>query len=444
MAFVSKDCVLTIDDFCPKGGSREVTEIHGKAERVIRAIGNKQGRARMNASAELKATYFPRGMVLCSGEDIPKGTSLRARMWNLPLKPGDIPKSVTAELQKTAQDGILAQAMAGYVQWLAPQLDHLKDSLPKRFLELRTELSTVDAHGRTPEIEAKLLIGLETGLRFAVECGAIGDAERADCLSRARRAFGSLVEHQAELQTSEDPVTQFFPLLRSAISSGRAHLAASKTAQNAPENPGRCGWRVQGEVLTAASDTAEMTWEPRGNRIGWATPDEVWLDPHAAYAAVCSLARDQGESVPMTQQVLWRRLRERKLILATEQGKNTLKRTICGNDTRVLVVRAEIFWDSSSSPKVGETGETREVINSSDDLVPHSAPPLAEEQGTETGEKTLSVRSDSPGSPNSPVLRTQGNSFSALPLDFNDPILCGISVPEHARPNRPGYERKTQ
>jgi hypothetical protein len=80
---------------------------------------NHGGRSRMNADSTLRDEYFPRGMVISSGEDVPKGDSLRSRMFLHRAEKTDIDLSVLSRLQATAASGLMAESMASYVQWLA-------------------------------------------------------------------------------------------------------------------------------------------------------------------------------------------------------------------------------------------------------------------------------------------------------------------------------------
>ncbi len=80
MAFTTKDHLLLIDDFAPNGTYTDVKKLHATAERVIRAQGNQSGRFRMRADSTLAGSLPPRGLILATGEDMPKGQSLQARL----------------------------------------------------------------------------------------------------------------------------------------------------------------------------------------------------------------------------------------------------------------------------------------------------------------------------------------------------------------------------
>lgn len=55
-------------------------KMESTAERILRMWGDRIGRRRLNSKIELQKTYYPRGMVLVTGEDLPSGQSSNARL----------------------------------------------------------------------------------------------------------------------------------------------------------------------------------------------------------------------------------------------------------------------------------------------------------------------------------------------------------------------------
>ena len=139
-AFLAKDAVLVVDDFAPTGTTADIQRLHREADRLFRAAGNRSGRARMRADGGSRPTYYPRGLIISTGEDIPSGQSLRARLLVLELTPGEIPADALSAAQADAANGLFAAAMAGYLRWLAPQIDELQETLPGRQRALRDVL----------------------------------------------------------------------------------------------------------------------------------------------------------------------------------------------------------------------------------------------------------------------------------------------------------------
>jgi hypothetical protein len=65
----------------------------------------------------------PRGLVLSTGEDIPRGHSIRARLLILELSKGGVTPAALSECQAAARAGDYAQAMSGFLRWMASRVD---------------------------------------------------------------------------------------------------------------------------------------------------------------------------------------------------------------------------------------------------------------------------------------------------------------------------------
>jgi hypothetical protein len=115
LAFAAKDAVTVVDDFAPSGTSHDVARHHGTAERLLRAQGNNSARGRMRADGTLRPDKPPRSLVLSTGEDIPRGHSIKARMLILELEPGALNWKRLTEAQRLAGGGVYAAAMAGFI-----------------------------------------------------------------------------------------------------------------------------------------------------------------------------------------------------------------------------------------------------------------------------------------------------------------------------------------
>ena len=92
LAFSAKDSLLVVDDFVLIGGPGD-SALQGLAERLFRAAGNHQGRSRMRGNGHLHAPHPPRGLVLATGEEVPRGQSIRARLLIVELRPAEVDRS---------------------------------------------------------------------------------------------------------------------------------------------------------------------------------------------------------------------------------------------------------------------------------------------------------------------------------------------------------------
>ncbi|MGA2253366.1 MAG: hypothetical protein ABSG53_01790 [Thermoguttaceae bacterium] len=117
-AFLAKDVVLVVDDFVPAGSRSDTDQAQRKAELVLRAQGNRAGRARCRGDGSLVEGKAPRCSPLSTGEDVPDGQSLNSRGLVLLVGSGDVEWDQVTTCQGHAASGLFAMAMAGFLQWL--------------------------------------------------------------------------------------------------------------------------------------------------------------------------------------------------------------------------------------------------------------------------------------------------------------------------------------
>ena len=207
---------MVIDDFAPTGTAYDVQRWHRKADRVLRAMGNRSGRSRMRPDTSLRPEKPPRSLILSTGEDVPRGQSLRARMLVLELGPGQLDFRYLTACQREASAGVYARAMAGYVRWLAPRYGAISASMREELEELRVAAGCSGQHRRTPEIIANLALGLRYLLQFALDVGAITTEEVEALWRRGWEALGEAAMRQSQHQDAQEPTRRFLELLSAA------------------------------------------------------------------------------------------------------------------------------------------------------------------------------------------------------------------------------------
>ena len=348
LAFLAKDALLVVDDFCPTGSQYDIQAMHRKADRLFRGQGNAAGRGRLRSDGTLRATKPPRGMVLSTGEDVPRGQSLRARVFVVEMPKGgsgSVNWEMLTACQANAADGLYAQAMAGYLRWLAPRYGEIRKELRSEINKLRERAYHSGQHRRTPDITATLTAGLRYFLDFAQEVEAIDQAQADALWLRCWAAMGDVAEAQQDHQANSDPVNRFLELLSAAISSGRAHL--SDDDGDAPNLATSWGWR---EVEVGIGQYQRTDLRPQGEHIGWLEGAEIYLQADATYAVVQRLARDGGDQLPVTLATLKKRLKERGRLASTEKHMSGGRAVERLEVRRVLQGkrRAVLHFDSSS------------------------------------------------------------------------------------------------
>jgi len=194
-AHAAKDALIVLDDFKPVGGANDINKLHAKPDRIFRGVGNQAGCGTLTVNRKDRAAHHARGFVLATGEDLPHGQSLQARLTVVDLAKGDIDRHRLSQCQKAAREGLYRQAMAAYLQWLAPQMAELKRKLPDMIRCFRDEaigLGFADAHARTASDYASLLAGLCLLSKFATQTGAFSPAEAPDLEERTEKALRAL------------------------------------------------------------------------------------------------------------------------------------------------------------------------------------------------------------------------------------------------------------
>ncbi len=310
-AFLAKDALFVIDDFNPRGSQSQVAAWHDKADRVLRAQGNNSGRGRCHADGSLRAERAPRGAILCSGEDVPAGHSLRARLFIVAVAKGDIDPRSLARAQNLAAKGVFAAAMAGFVRWLAGRYEETLSHYEGDVKALRAHAGASSAHLRTSDIVRSLIASWRIFLSFAEETGALAPVEKAELEARAWHALSDAAGDQDELQGAADPILRYFELLKGALLSGKAHVAA--VDHGPPQAAELWGWRKR-------DDRIAFGWEARGDRIGWLGGEgDLYLEPMAAYLLAEKLAAIEGQALGIGRATLEKRLHERGFLASVEK-----------------------------------------------------------------------------------------------------------------------------
>jgi hypothetical protein len=349
-AFALKDQLLILDDFAPTGTSYDIQRWHKKADRVLRAKGNRSGRQRMRPDTTLRPEKPPRALIISTGEDVPRGQPLRARTMVLELSPGDLHWERLTGCQSAAGSGLYAIAMSGYIRWLAGRYEDLRESLKEEHALLRRAAGASGQHRRTPGIIADLALGLRYFLLFAHESGAIDSEKARELWTRGWRALGEAASGQSQHQAAGEPTRRFRELLSAAVASGRAHVANPEGGE--PEVPEAWGWR---RASVGSGDFEREEWRPQGERVGWLEVEDLYLEPDAALAAVQKQGRDSGEPLAVMGRTLRKRLHEHGLLLSTgkeREGRDTLtvRHTLEGSRKSVLHTASDSLSIPSAEP----------------------------------------------------------------------------------------------
>jgi hypothetical protein len=381
LAFIAKDAVLTIDDFAPGGSQWDIQRFHREADRILRAQGNLSGRQRMRPDGSLRPAKPPRGLILTTGEDVPKGQSVRARMLILELGQNDMDWKRLTDCQENAANGLYAQTLAGYIQWLVPRFEELRLNTPREIVNMRQCVTRSGQHRRTPEIVAELALGMQYFLEFADGVSAITIQEASELWDTCCQSLVKVAEQQSAHQGAGDPVKRFLELLSSALSSGHGHVAGPDGGQ--PDNPNAWGWRAR----TAGVDNMGRDWLPCGDRIGWVDGENLFLEPDASFRVAQQMAVYGAEGISVLPRTLHKRMKERGLLASRENGRLTCRQALDGSRKRVLHIHVSSLI-SHEVDRLGQlAGLATQKANNGDfgPVFGTSSPALAAGTGPQSG-----------------------------------------------------------
>ncbi|MCK6440293.1 MAG: hypothetical protein L6Q71_08855, partial [Planctomycetes bacterium] len=325
LAFHSKDTLLVVDDFVCSGNTYDLQKLNANADRLLRAQGNRQARGRLNSNSSFMPSKPPRGLLISTGESIPPGHSLRARLFVVVLQRGWITSEQLTRLQEHGRSGAYAAIMASFIQWAASALIERQDELRTFVEQYRCKIGA--SHARTASNAASLVGGLEMFRRFLVDASVMSEAEANALFSLAERGVLQAAEAQEEHLEFSDPAERFPRLIATALESGRAHIASADGLAPKEVNdyfgneaplPMMCGYGRRD-----LGTQGDSVWVPNGTRIGHYDPvkDMLYLIPEASYAVASSIAAELGEPLNAQINALAKQMADKGILAMFDDGR---------------------------------------------------------------------------------------------------------------------------
>lgn len=298
--FTLKDLPFVIDDFSPPANAEMARVRERQAERIIRSVGNGAGRDRLRSDLTSRVAHRPRCLLIATGEQLPSGQSLLARICPIPILKGEVNKSKLTSLQEKAS--LLPVYTAGYLSWCSERFDNMIIEAKKTFMAKRAEYQS-EAHMRIPEMLAWLHVGFGMGLqylgRFHDRKSIMGYEEEAHTV------FMQIGKQLSQSQKDERESYRFLKTVWVLLRQGTVALFPSLS-------PGGC--------------------------IGWADDTYLYLRPEPAYHAVTKYFRDEGSYLGLKSTMLHKMLFEDGLLIKSiEENRYATKETNrSGAQERVL------------------------------------------------------------------------------------------------------------
>lgn len=325
LLYLAKDLPIIIDDWAPGQDTAKSRELEVKAEHVIRAQGNRQGRGRLRADTSSRRTYIPRGVLITSGEQLPSGYSHTARIFSVEIDASIVDMAQMSAAQ--AHKHLYSQAMAHYILWLQNQWGDLHRQLPRMYEQWREKARADNQHPRLPGVVAWLYAGLTHALDFMTESGVIEENEAREVANRGLDTFIKLSSEQGGRIESERPARRFMKLFRALRDQGRITLWPKDDDE--PRRP------IPGETP-----------------VGWIDSEGyIFLNPTAAYSAIRHFSQYTDAPFTFKEHALWKDMRQLNYI-ESANGRNQVSTRIYGQPRWVIKLRPWVVYEAS--PGQGE------------------------------------------------------------------------------------------
>lgn len=334
-AYKIKNAIFTIDDFIPSGTSWQVRQYQKVADQLIRAQGNQAGRARLTDVSNLQTTYYPRGMILSSGEDVPDGHSVRARMMIMEIAPGDVSPEKLTKAQQNRH--LLPQAMASFIKWVANDKAAIVAKHREQANYYRDRHLGI-GHSRTPAIIGHLIATVETVLQWATDVKAMKIETAATLQEEAYNAILSVANSQEEFLVQQDPCDIFCQTARQLLTTNQMHLRSRRGG--IPKNPTLVGWTEENSMSDVPS------YKAHGKKIGWIDwkGGEILFDANIIYELVKKFS--QG-GITVSKHTLFKRMKDSGFLSQYDAARkrNTARLTCEGATRTVLAVPINKVYD---------------------------------------------------------------------------------------------------
>lgn len=330
LAYYAKNAAFTIDDFIPAGTAWQQRSYQQIADKIIRAQGNQAGRARLTDISSLQVTMYPRGSILSTGEDVPEGHSVRARMMISEITPGDIKPTQLSSWQKKRE---LYQGTTFHLIKYIAANDLYESEVIKALSDKYRDECLGIGHTRTPSMMGKMVAVIDVFLEFAATMKVISEAERTKLLKEAKSTIFKIGGEQQQYLEDADPVDIFLQSIRNVLSVGTGHIRS--ISGGVPKQAEILGWTVE------HPDSDMPSYKARGATIGWVKWDEgiIFIDTGSGYNII---KKNAGAEMSLTKNTLIKRIKDSGELRRTDENRqrNTVRITADGHPRTVIALSA--------------------------------------------------------------------------------------------------------
>ena len=297
-----KDSLQLIDDVFSTSTRAKASELAQKVETIVRYIGDSAGRGRCDNKLNSLNTYPPRGLVVMTGEGLPKGESTVSRLISLNLKKESIDSEFLDYHKHNPK--VLGTHFYYFIDWIAANYDEIVRFISENFHPRRKVYKEMKV-GRTRDALITLDLTAMIFGKYASDCQLLAES---DVEWFVRDLIG--LNYQAlsvhyEMFKEENPCYMFLNAIQEGELVGKIHF------------------RPRGNF--------EGIY--KGNHIGFEDEDYLYLIPDATMSFLTSHYRALNRFYPLGKDATLEALAYENLILYEQKedkksGKVITNRTL--------------------------------------------------------------------------------------------------------------------
>lgn len=330
LSFHAKDILFAIDDYAPPANPTEARELTKTVEYMLRAYGNRQGKVRANPDMSSQETFYPRGLLVTSGEQLPPpGVSRSARILPVPISIDDFyqdGKDNYDLLTRAQKDRVLYPvAIAYFINWIQKNWKAVGENLHSYKEKYYLQAPKANVHLRLIETISLMQAGFNIILEFAADHGVAKRSDIEGNLAMSWDIFNSLLKNQSNRITSERPGERFIEVLKSLLSAGK--VVFRQRNDSGTWTPTEAG---PGQLIIGWDDTSDSI---------------IYLIPEEVYSVVFNHCQKIGEYFGHTKESTWDDMNSLNYLADTgEQGRILKLKRFVGVQKRLLWLKREIIY----------------------------------------------------------------------------------------------------
>ena len=248
-SYILKDAPMLVDDFYPTTNQYDQKRMISTFEGVTRSAGNRSGRGRMRSDLKLRRTFYPRGVVWFTGEDLIGAGSALARLILVEMEPNSVDIEILSEIQTKRH--LLPHALADFLRWLFMNVELVRTI----FANQTGEYDELYQQGKA--LHRRLIEQIILSVKMVrVLCiwltdrGVLNGIEADSLYERAYTVFVQNAQRLQERIQTSNPTEQFIEIMQALNSSGKIWVKPFElTEAEKPLNKEFFGWRKDGYIF---------------------------------------------------------------------------------------------------------------------------------------------------------------------------------------------------